>query len=161
CERKGWRIEQLRQQAIFDADQARSLFERLFKDADAQFDLAYCQDLVDALSDEDREFIRQDLRVLQKRRQRRITTRALRDSEYYQTRNSRFQPRDEAQDALRELLAPDPRRWLLHLLVSRECVTPDPDITVPAAVINWDDHAATLLSQPWQLLIEAAEQLNS
>lgn len=174
CRRKGWRIEQLRQRATFDPDQAKTLFERLFKKADARFDLAYCQDLTDALADEEREFARQDLRILQEKRQRRITTRVLRDSEYYQTRDTRFQPRIGAQGALRKLLAPDSRRWLLHLhgaggmgkttllrwFVSRACVAPDPNITVPAAIVNWDDHAATLLSQPWQLLMEAAEQLN-
>src|ERR1019366_10241544 len=87
--------------------------------------------------------------------------------------DGRFQPRIEVQGALAGLLAPDPGHWLLQLhgpggigkttllrwFVSRACVTADR--TVPAAIINCDDFdVLTILSQPWLLLIEAAQQLN-
>ena len=174
CEQNGWHIEQLRQEAVADPAQADALFKQLFQEADERFDLAYCQDLVDALTEEDRaSFIPQALRDSRDAAQRRITTRALRDSDYYQTRDRRFQPRTGAQDALRGLLTPAPDYWLLQMhgtggigkttllrwFVSRACVTPDQ--TVPAAVINCDDFdAAAILSQPWRLLIEVADQLN-
>jgi hypothetical protein len=174
CGRRDWRIEQLRQAAIADDAEAVRLFAWFFRDADKRFDLAYCQDLIDALTEEERaNVIPQELRDRRDAAQARLTTRVMRDSDFYQTRKGRFQPREGAQKALRALLGPDPGHWLLQLhglggigkttllrwFVSRACV-PD-DRTVPAAIINCDDYdAGTILSQPWLLLVKAADQLN-
>lgn len=178
CAGHGWHVERLRQLAIAAPETAWSEFEKRFKDADRDFDLAYCQDLIDALSEPSRTvFLRDEFRKQLRGRQRRTITRAIRENDYYQTRDARYQPRREAEAEFRRLLAPDNPAWLLQLhggggigkttllrrFASWECVKEDvAEPVIPCAVINCDEFDPVLiLSQPWLLLLEAAEQLSN
>src|SRR6266446_672717 len=90
----GWPVEQLRQLTIADPAEAERVFDRVYQAADERFDLAYCQDLVDALSEPERDrFLPQGLRDRRDDCRRRIAARAMRATEYYQTAETRYQPR--------------------------------------------------------------------
>lgn len=171
----GWPVDQLRQLAIADPQQAARLFRRLYREADRRFELAHCQDLVDALCGPAVvNLLPRELRELRDGCQLRISARAMRATDYYQTRRARYQPRRSVQEDLAALLTPGPEApWLaqlygrggigkstlLHWFIARQCVVRDP--LVACALINCDAlDPAALLERPWLVLLEAADQLN-
>jgi hypothetical protein len=182
--RGAWDIERLRQLAVADADAASRLFEQLYWNADGRFDLAYCQDTIDALNDPARHrFLPMATRERLSTLQRRITARAMRSVEYYQTRPTRYLEREEVQQEFTKLLSTaEDAPWLLqlhgyggmgkttllHWFLARACLAPQEPtraagsaVVIACARINCDTlDPATVLDRPWLLLIEAAEQLN-
>jgi len=48
-----WPMERLRHLVLADVGEAEQLFTQIYQEADQRFDLAYCQDAVDALTDEE------------------------------------------------------------------------------------------------------------
>lgn len=170
----GWPVEQLRQLTIADQAEAERVFDKVYRAADERFDLAYCQDLVDALSEPERDrFLSQGLRDRRDDGRRRIAARAMRATEYYQTAPTRYQPRLSVEaEFLRLLNTRSPARLLqlhghggtgkstlLHWFTARQCVLREP--LVACARINCDTlDPVAALKQPWLLLIEAADQLD-
>jgi hypothetical protein len=170
-----WPVDRLRQLAVASPRQAARLFRDLYGKADQRFELAHCQDLVDALcGPAGVSLLSDELRELRATYQTRISARAMRATEYYRTRRARYQPRQPVQDDLATLLASGPdgpwlaqlhgpggigKSTLLHWFVARECVVRDP--LIACALVNCDvlDPVA-LLERPWLILIEAADQLN-
>ena len=175
CAEAGWPIEQLRQLAIASPEEAEEQFGELYQAADADFDLAHCQDAIDALSEPDRgRLLPHALRETVAEYQRRTIARSLRAVEFYQTRDITYQPRERVHGEFLRLLSSEPgapwllqlhgnggtgKTTLLHWFISRVCVRRRP--IVACARINCDTlDPAVVLDQPWLLLLDVAEQLN-
>lgn len=159
----------LAQLVLVDQRQALKLFGTLYDQADEQFDLARCQDLVDVLYDELRApHLGPELIALRNNRSAYLKARSLWSNEYLQT-GTFLEPSGTraVYDALvdgdgprvLEIHAPGGRgktmelRWLVsRVLVPRHipCTKSDFDYLDPVNATRY----------PWLVLLEAAAQLN-
>jgi hypothetical protein len=171
----GWPVERLRHLVICDRSAASSLFEEIITAADAEFDLARCQDAVDALSDLGRDAFTSDLNDRRIEWQCRIWARSARTAEFLRTGETRYQPRLEAEATLRGLAeGKEKELWLLQVhgrggtgkttllghFMARTCLVRWP--LIACARIDGDAvEPVAALEFPWLLLLEAAEQLNT
>jgi cellulose synthase operon protein C len=171
----GWPVEQLRQLVISDVEAAARLFDEIYQDADDRFDLARCQDAVDALTDFGREpFLNENLADRRPECERRVWARSTRTAEFLRTADDRYQPRRVPEQLLEPLAAVNPGApWLLQIhgkggtgkttllarFIARSCLTSRP--IVACARIDGDAvNPVAVLEFPWLLLLEAAAQLN-
>jgi hypothetical protein len=170
-----WPVERLRQLVVCDVEAARALFDELFMAADHNFDLAGCQDVIDAVSDLGRaRFLPHALQDRRDDSQRRVWARMAWITDFLRTSEAHFQPRKTEQEALIRLLVPGPSApWLLQLhgdggtgktmllreFMSRTCVRSEP--LVACARVDGDAiDPGALLDCPALLLVEVAAQLN-
>ncbi|MDY0813333.1 hypothetical protein [Kitasatospora purpeofusca] len=150
-----------------DADAFRTAFDA----ADRRFDLARCQDLVNAVSDPQvTPLLRPDLGRTVAEAAARARARALWRPAYHQSAG--YFPRPRVEEPLRTLLTSDDRRplrihatggsgksMLLRWFMARHCQ--DRPVPVPCAYLDFDHtDPALAVTHPWLLVLEAAEQLN-
>lgn len=170
-----WPIERLRQLVIADPDAAREYFDQVFAEHYGRFDLAYCQDAIDALLDPERaRFLPIWLGDYLRERRRQVTARLLRSTEFFQTQESRYQPRPGAEREFTRLISANGGSWLLqlhgnagmgkstllHWFIAHACLA-GTESFVPCARVNCDALDPTsVLDHPWLLLLEVAAQLN-
>jgi hypothetical protein len=165
-------LEELRALLLADTDRARDLFLRLYAEADAAFDLARAQDVIDVLATGDRaQVLPEDgLPRLRNEHQVFLSGRSMWAAEYHQT--ARYLLRQEPERKLTGLLEQEEGQILqivapggtgktmqLRWLVARNCQLQRPP--VPCAWIDFDmadpRRAATF---PWLILLELARQLD-
>jgi len=148
---------------------AGDLFDRLYAEADARFDLASCTDLLAVLDDRRAELDR-SLAALRLRRRAGLQARTLWASEYHQSIH--YHQNSQLTAALDRLLTKKDA-WILHLFASggmgktsfvrwvlaRKCA-PEPP-AVPCARIDFDVFdPVPATREPWRLLVEIARQLD-
>ncbi len=169
--RLGSPLDELTNLVFVDQEEARGLFNRLFKEAYERFDLAACQDALDAVGESDR--VRN--RLLEPSFKADIDESALRlrvgtmwADDWHRT--ARFLQPSQLREPFERLLAGEPSRVLqlyarggmgktmrVRWLISRWLV---PE-RVPVARIDFDTVDASIaINDPWLLLVEAARQLN-
>ena len=168
----GQPLEELRALLLADTDRARDLFLRLYAEADAAFDLARAQDVIDVLATEDRaQVLPEDgLPRLRNEQQAFLSARSIWAAEFHQT--ARYLPREEPERDLTGLLELDEGQILqivapggtgktmqLRWLVARHCQLQRPP--VPCAWIDFDvaDPRRAVMF-PWLILLELARQLD-
>ena len=166
--------------ALSDHEAAVVLFRQLYGDADERFDLAFCQDLVDVLSDEERgALFGPELARLRKDRTAYLQARGLWSAEYLRT--ATFLEPPGTRDAYERLLAGQgPRVLHLHApggrgktmelrwLIARQLVPerrpadgPFGAGRVPCVKLDFDFlDPVNATRNPWLVLLEAAAQLN-
>ncbi|CAN3984886.1 hypothetical protein [Kitasatospora purpeofusca] len=150
-----------------DADAFRTAFDAV----DRRFDLARCQDLVNAVSDPQvTPLLPPDLGRTVAEAAARARARALWRPAYHQSTG--YFPRPRVEEPLRTLLTSDDRRplrihatggsgksMLLRWFMARHCQ--DRPVPVPCAYLDFDHtDPALAVTHPWLLVLEAAEQLN-
>lgn len=159
--------------------EAAAQLRALYREADARFDLAACQDLVDVLSDEDRAPLLPPLLTeLRNDRASYLRARSLWSTEFLQT--GTFLEPEGARTAYERLIAGDgPRvlqlhapggrgktmelRWLIARVLVPECldVQGPLDVRIPCAKIDFDSvDPVNVTKTPWLVLLAAAAQLN-
>ena len=151
-----------------DRAEARALFRRLYDEADARFDLACCADLVGTLEGRG-PILGRELKADLDDTSAYLKTRSLWATEYYQT--IQYYERPVPGREFRDFLD-DASRWILQVYatggmgktmflrwaLARKCVPG----RFPCARIDFDfvDPVAAT-QEPWLLLLEVADQLNS
>lgn len=169
--RDGRPIDELANLALVDDVQARALFVRLFDAADERFDLARCQDLVDAVGHDDRDrnrLLPPSLRHAVDDRARYLRVRALWADDWHRT--ARFLDPGDLTPWFEWLLDGRSSRFLeLHARggmgktmrlrwLSARWLVPR---RVPVARIDFDlVDPLTATSDPWLVLVELARQLS-
>jgi len=173
-------LDLLAQLALSDHEAAGVLFSHLYREADERFDLAFCQDLIDVLSVEERSpVIGPKLAELRKGRTAYLRARSLWSAEYLQT--ATFLEPAGTLDAYAQLLtgrgsrvlhlhAPGGRgktmelRWLIARQLAPERRTANRPFgkgRVPCAKLDFDFlDPVNATKNPWLVLLEAAAQLN-
>jgi tetratricopeptide (TPR) repeat protein len=155
---------------LADPAQALRAFEELYDEADGRFDLAACQDLIDALADPDRSPLL-SIPLKNALQDRRAYLRARSDASIDYYRTARFlEPTGMRQQFERLLLGTDGRVLELHArggmgktmrlrwLVARHCI---PE-RIPCVRIDFDVFDPVNASLfPWLVMLELAELLNS
>ncbi|GAA3828160.1 hypothetical protein GCM10022226_56160 [Sphaerisporangium flaviroseum] len=164
-------LEELRQLVVCDPVRAGERFRSLYAEADRDFDLVRCQDLVDALAASDRaHLVPIELARERDAYQVRLTARGQWSTAYHQS--GRYLARDALERRLIALTGDDGTRVLqlyatggmgktmeLRWFVARYCVTGDP--LIPCAWIDFDAiDPVNAVRYPWLLLLEIAGQLN-
>lgn len=177
---RGRPLDQLAQLALTDHEAAGALLRRLYQDADERFDLAFCQDLVDVLSDEERgPVFGPGLADLRKERTAYLRARSLWSAEYLRT--ATFLEPPGTREAYARLLARQgPRvlhlhapggrgktmelRWLIARQLAPERGSPGEYFgtgRVPCVKLDFDFlDPVNATRDPWLVLLEAAVQLN-
>jgi hypothetical protein len=173
-------LAQLAQLALCDHEAAGALFSELYQKADERFDLAFCQDLVDVLSDEERgPVFGPRLAELRMDRTAYLRARGLWSTEYLRT--ATFLEPPGTREAYEQLLAGQGPRVLhlhapggqgktmeLHWLIARQLV-PERRAgdgrfgpgRVPCVKLDFDFlDPVNATRDPWLVLLEAAAQLN-
>ena len=150
-----------------DPKAALALFELEFAAADASFDLARCNALLDVLRGA-KDRIGPELAQALARQQQRYLARSMFADSYYRTGTYFLRPRIYAEV---EKVRADPQRWILHMhatggmgktmflrwLVARELVPKG----VPCARLDFDDVSVDAVRRhPWLVLLPICEQLN-
>ena len=164
---------------LSDTERAREKFLELFGQADKNFDLARCHDILKTLEDRlallnSESAGANELRALCIEKRQYLKARSLFSSEYYQT--VFFHERAAVKREFDDLLKNPSRRsakWIFHLyapggtgktmfirwLIARHFV-PEPR-KVPVARLDFDFlHLPIIESHPWLLILAIAEQLN-
>ena len=157
--------------ALSDPDEAITLFRRLYKEADDDFDLTRCYDMLRVLDDRnDTLGLAEELAKVVSDFRLYFGVRSLWMKEYYQT--ARYYQRNELSAHFEALLS-SPGKWIFNLyarggmgktmfirwLISRRCVPFSNRI--PCARLDFDFVDPLILSQkPWLLFFKMAEQLN-
>jgi hypothetical protein len=172
-------LDLLAQLSLSRPMEAAALFTQLYREADERVDLAACQDLVDVLSDEDRNpLLPPALTELRNDRATYLKARSLWSTEYLQT-GSFLEPEGTRAAYERLIAGPGPRVLQLHApggrgktmelrwLISRQLVPERPDVTgplsvrIPCAKIDFDSvDPVNTTKTPWLVLLAAAAQLN-
>ena len=167
AKRDGDDLEALYHLLIVQPDEGLRRFDEDFRAADAQFDLARCQDLLDIVG-ERLALLGPVAAVLCNDHRRRLRARAMWTWDWY--RSARFMLPRLCADATEQLLEGTTSRVLtlwsaggmgktsfLQWLIARRCV-PDGDA---CARIDFDDIDPLVASrEPWILLLEVAYQLD-
>ncbi|MBO3743233.1 hypothetical protein [Actinoplanes flavus] len=168
---RGDGVEELYHRALSDPGGAAALFTRLFADADARFDLAACQDVLDTVSEPGRlAWLDPVLTGLRADRHAYLRARSFWSTEWLQS--ARYLQRPSVDRHLERLIADDRSRalqlharggsgktMLLRWFIARRCV-PEP-ARIPCARIDFDLVAVAVAGRrPWLLLLELADQLN-
>lgn len=168
------KLDLLAQQIFVDKEKACDLFEELYKQADAAFNLARCHDIINVLTGRE-NVLGPTLAKALNDTNRYLQARSLWDTEYYQTVN--YYNREELSDELESFLLanakPDPNnKWILHLhapggmgktmfvrwLISRRCV-PQP-YTIPCGRVDFDFvDRITASHHRWRLFLDIARDL--
>ncbi|GIJ70630.1 hypothetical protein [Virgisporangium ochraceum] len=166
----GNRLETLRHLLLSDPDRAASMFESMFVEADGLRDFAWCQDLVDVLSDPDRTpSAGDDLAALGLDRKGYLRCRSYWAADY--ARSAQFLELPRFREHAEALLSGSgPRVWQMYApggagkttqlrwLIARYCVPRPRD--VPCARIDFDVvDPVNAARHPWLLLLEIAGQI--
>jgi hypothetical protein len=154
---------------ITDPAAGEAKFLELFAEADRNFDLARCNDVLKIL--EDRETLLTDaLKKLCRQKRQYLTNRSIFAADYYQT--VFYYPRNSIVTAFEDLLREKTTsKWIFQLyargglgktmfvrwLLARHCV---PHETAVARIDFDFVHTQTVSRYPWLLLLSLAEQLN-
>jgi hypothetical protein len=161
-----WKGEQLYHLWAVTPDAARSLFEELFTEAEHQFDIGRCHDLLERLTERSVELPAQhELRQLAEDYKPRFEARALWSDEYY--RSARLQERPDLLEEVEGLLG-DSQRWILQIfatgglgktsflwwLIARYFVPRG----IACARIDFDD-VRRGADEPWRLILQLVRQL--
>ena len=160
-------VETLYHELIVDPGHALERFQALYRAADADFDLARCEDLIDVVT-ERLALLDVDAAALCNRYRRRLRSRTMWLADWHRT--TRFLPPAGSADAVDALLSGDPGRVLVlwstggmgkssHVrwLIARRCVPED----YACARIDFDEIPPLLATrEPALLLLEAARQLD-
>jgi hypothetical protein len=148
-------------------DDASEVFVRLFDEADANFKLSKCADLLEVVSDPSHRHSKTFLDTVKTRRCR-LRARQMWSEEFFRT--TAFHERQPLTDAL-EALRRDPQKWILQIyagggmgktmfvrwMLARHLVPQD----VPCARLDFDFEQPSWLSErPWRLVLKIARQLN-
>ncbi|WP_035847659.1 hypothetical protein [Kitasatospora azatica] len=164
-------VELVRQLLLCAPEEAHRVFVSAFLRADADYDLARGQDLLNALSEDGREELVTGAFIETRRAaQVRIQSRQLWQSAF--NRSARYFSRPQVEKPLRDLLeAAGPRvvqlhamggtgkTMLLHWFTARYCMSRD--TPVPCARVDFDTvDPLTAAGHPWLLLTEFAAQLD-
>jgi cellulose synthase operon protein C len=172
---RGRELDVLYHLIAVDARKAKTLFNELYKAADAVFDLGRCQDLLQVLEErqtlsERQPLLDHNLRQLFTERQYYFKARCLWSREYYQT--VYYYEIKQLDRAFEDLLN-DKQHWILQLfapggmgktmfnrwLTARRCV-PEP-WKIPCALVDFDSiDPVTATQNPWMLVLDVAQQLN-
>jgi cellulose synthase operon protein C len=177
----GNRVDLLAQLALVDHEKAEALFRELYREADARFDLAGCQDLIDVLSDPVRApFLGKELTAARNDRTTYLRARSLWSAEFHRTETF-VEPKntlavyEKLMDAKRRrvlnLHAPGGRgkttqlRWLIARNLVPERAWPEGhpfgDGRIPCARVDFDlVDPITATKYAWLVLLEVAAQLN-
>jgi cellulose synthase operon protein C len=168
------KLDLLAQQIFIDKEKACELFEELYKQADATFNIARCHDIINVLTGRENVLGPTLARALNDTR-RYLQARRLWATEYYRTVNyyNRKELSDELESFLLTNARPDPNnKWILHLhapggmgktmfvrwLISRRCV-PEP-YRIPCGHVDFDFITRITTSQHrWRLFLDIARDL--
>ena len=158
-------LERLYHLVAADRTAAGQEFRKLFEEADAALDLAYCTALIHLL--EERSEILGELALLLNEARRRLRARTLWAREQYET--VYYLERDSTRALLDQLLGDGERRILqifaqggmgktmfLRATIARRCVPLD----IPCARIDFDLEPKDVAHSAWWLCIRMAQQLS-
>ncbi len=171
----GCELDVLYHLSVVDARAAATLFNQLYNEADAGFDLGRCQDLLQVLEQRQtllagQPLLAQTLLKLYIERQSYFKARCMWSLAYYQT--VYYYELAQLERAFQALLDDD-KKWILQLyapggmgktmflrwLTARRCV-PEP-WKIPCAQVDFDQFdPVTVTQNPWMLILEVAQQLN-
>ncbi len=162
-------LERLYHLSLLDEDAAVQLLEELYRMADAEFDLARCQDAIAAVGLEERpSLIGPKLRDATNELARSLRVRGAYATDYYRT--ARFFVPDGLDDDIATLLDGSAGRVFqvvaeggmgktmrMRWFIARKCIVEG----IPVARIDFDDIDPVVVgTDPWLVLLEFALQLN-